>query len=250
VWLIAAIVALFAVGAALVIPRSPSGPPTPPVRTTAAVVPGTPQPASGPPSPPVRTTPVVVPTTPAPASGPPVLKLVAKLTTTSVDMNLLGVPLEGSGHAAPRLGDIQPKLATMLGSGGFCDVTADDPGGAWTWPASGIVLRQSWAKDCDADGVVTAVVLTPRTAPWLVETDYGPVVLPGKSKNLPPDFQRDAKYVAGPGADFYQLQAQHAVCGDDAGAMAAASAFALHIASRKGAMSSASVELRCANPLA
>jgi hypothetical protein len=201
-------------------------------------------------APPAVTAPAVAAPRPTrTADGRRIRLVVARLDGDVPTVTVLGVPLEGPAHAAPRLADVRPRLATSLGSAGQCGASEGgvDPG--WTWPEAGVVLHQTWGHGCDPEAAVTAVTITPKREAWIVETSHGDVDLTGRSRDLPTDFQLWAAYRPGTPGGQWVMQA-HARCAESAGVMADASAFALGVAVAKGAVRSATIELRCANPVA
>jgi len=123
------------------------------------------------------------------ADGRRIRLAVARLDGDVPTVTLLGVPLEGPAHAAPRLGDVRPRLAKSLGSAGRCGAADGgvDPG--WAWPEAGVVLHQTWGHGCDPGAAVTAATITPGHDAWIVETSHGDVDLGGRSRDLPTDFQ-------------------------------------------------------------
>ena len=183
------------------------------------------------------------------ADGRRIRLAVARLDGDVPTVTLLGVPLEGPAHAAPRLGDVRPRLAKSLGSAGRCGAADGgvDPG--WMWPEAGVVLHQTWGHSCDPEAAVTAVTITPGHDAWIVETSHGDVDLSGRSRDLPTDFQLWAVFRHEAPGGQWVMQA-HARCAAGAGVMTEASAFALGVAVAKGDVRSATIELRCANPLA
>jgi hypothetical protein len=192
---------------------------------------------------PLVVVPPALPATPREAPTHP-RALIARLDGDAPEVTLLGVPLAGPHNVAPRLADLQPKLAAALRSNGVCaaEVGGD---GAWAWPESGIVLHQGWSHDCSPDGAVTGVTVEPaRGVPWIVETSHGAVVLARAFHQLPDDFPLWASFQSDAPGPRYIMHA-HVRCGPGPAALTAASAFTLTIGVAKGRPPSAAVDLTC-----